>query len=309
MFLLAEIPAWIRPLWVVAAGALAATALLWLIGALLSWVMPKVAAIARTTAKEAYAQPLFWVELALGTLLLITFAFIPYNTFGDDVKVMKEAGLSLILVMGALLAIWSASVSVSEEIEGRTALTILSKPITRRQLLVGKFLGVLAPVYMLFVALGVVFLAMVSFKITFDARDAVLTGDMSRHCLHEIVQISPGLLLKFFETVVLTSISVAVATRLPMVPNLVICVSIYAAGHLVPLLVQSSAAREPIVAFMGQLFATVLPVLDHFDIQAAVAAGRDVPLVYLAWTAAYCVLYSTVAMLVALVLFEDRDVA
>jgi cobalamin biosynthesis protein CobD/CbiB len=75
--------------------------------------------------------------------------------------------------------------------------------------------------------------------------------------------------------------------------------------------VQSQVVAEqlPPVVFFGRLIATVLPVLDHFNIQASVAAGVAVPLVYLAWSFLYCVLYSGVAMLLALTLFEDRDLA
>jgi hypothetical protein len=50
-------------------------------------------------------------------------------------------------------------------------------------------------------------------------------------------------------------------------------------------------------------------VLDHFNVQAAVAGGVDVPITYLAWALLYCVLYSAAAMLLALILFEDRDLA
>jgi hypothetical protein len=50
-------------------------------------------------------------------------------------------------------------------------------------------------------------------------------------------------------------------------------------------------------------------MLNVFDIQAAIAGGKHVPLDYLGWALLYCVLYSTVAMLLALILFEDRDLA
>ena len=108
----------------------------------------------------------------------------------------------------------------------------------------------------------------------------------------------------------LTSISVAISTRLAMLPNLLICFSIYALGNLAPMLVQARV-NDPygIVHFVGQLFATVLPVLENFNVQAPISAGREVPLAYLAWALLYCMMYSTVAMLVALVLFEDRDLA
>ena len=60
---------------------------------------------------------------------------------------------------------------------------------------------------------------------------------------------------------------------------------------------------------MGQFFAVVLPVLEHFNIYAAIAGGVPVPWEYLGWALAYCVLYTGVALLFALVLFEDRDLA
>ena len=136
---------WVKPLWLVAAGAAAVTAILIGIYFLLMLVAPKVAAIARTTAREAWAQPLFWVELAIGAVFLLISPFIPYNTFGEDVKMIKDSGLTMILVLSIVLAVWTASVSVADEIEGRTALTLLSKPVGRRQFILGKFLGVIAP--------------------------------------------------------------------------------------------------------------------------------------------------------------------
>jgi hypothetical protein len=94
-----------------------------------------------------------------------------------------------------------------------------------------------------------------------------------------------------------------------MMPNLIICGSIYVLGNLGPLIVQSSVGSNEFVSFFGQLVALVLPMLDVFNIQAAVAGGKRVPLDYLGWALLYCVLYSTVAMLLALILFEDRDLA
>jgi hypothetical protein len=120
----------------------------------------------------------------------------------------------------------------------------------------------------------------------------------------------PGLLLAFFETVMLAAVGVALSTRLPTLANLIVCSSVYVVGHLVPMLVMSRIGDTyGIIRFVGQLIAAVFPVLDHFDIEATVSTGNPVPLEYLAMAGAYCVLYCTVAMLLALVLFEDRDLA
>jgi ABC-type transport system involved in multi-copper enzyme maturation permease subunit len=275
----------------------------------ISLAFPKVAAIAATTSKESMGQPLFPVALVLGMCAILLFIFIPYNTFGEDVKMFKDSGLTSVMLLAILVAVWSASVSVADEIEGRTALTLLSKPVRRHQFILGKYLGILWPVLLLFVLLGVWLLFCIPYKVVYDARETAKLEPTWQMCYWEMITTLPGLLLAFFESVILASISVAISTKLPMLPNLIICTSIYVLGHLVPTLVNSSVGKFEIVQFVGQLIAIVLPVLDHLNIQASIAAGSKVPLDYLAWAAGYCALYSTIALLVALALFEDRDLA
>ena len=164
---------WLNPLWTVGVGAVAALAVLYVVALMVRLAAPKVAAIAQTTAKEGVSQPLFYVILAVGVFALVIFPFVSYNTFGEDVKMLKAEGLTLIKVLAIILALWTASVSVAEEIEGRTALTLLSKPVGRRQLIIGKFLGILVPVAIVFIVLGVVFLASVSYKVVYDARETL----------------------------------------------------------------------------------------------------------------------------------------
>jgi hypothetical protein len=300
---------WVPPLWIVAAGAAGTCLVLYLVSLAVRAAAPKVAAIAHATAKEAMAQPLFYLLISLGVFALLLLPFLSYNTFGEDLKVIKVDGLTLIKILGIILALWTASVSISDEIEGRTALTLLSKPVGRAQLILGKFLGVLVPVAILFIILSVFFLATISYKVDYDARETSNPDPTMEMCQAQMVRIVPGLALAFMESVILSAIGVAVSTRLPMLPNLMICASVYVLGHLVPMLVQSAMGKFDLVKFMGRFLAAILPVLDHFSVEAAISADQPVPMPYLAWTAVYCVLYTTVAMLLALLLFEDRDLA
>ncbi len=282
---------------------------LYLVYLAIGLALPKIAAIAAVTSKESMGQPLYYVTLGGVAFLILLFVFIPYNTFGEDVKVLKDTGLSVIMIFAILVAIWSASVSVSEEIEGRTALTLLSKPVRRRQFILGKFMGILWPTLLFFVLLGLWLLLAVSYKVVYDAREVAKEEPTWQVCYWEMVGTIPGLVLAFFEAVIFIAISVALATKLSMLANLIVCTSVYVLGHMVPMLVNSSIGKLELVRFVGQLLATVLPVLDHLNISAPIAAGTPVPLVYLGWALAYCVLYSAIAMLVALALFEDRDLA
>jgi len=286
-----------------ALAALIATYMLFRLGA------PRVAAVASATTKEAIGQPIFTVVIVAGIALLVAFIAIPYNTFGEDVKMLKDSSLTLIKVLSLLVVVWTASVSVAEEIEGRTALTVLSKPLARWQFVLGKFAGLVLVATLVFLILGGVLLATTSLKVVYDAREAAKTNPLWRECAAEMITVVPGLVLSLLETVLMAAVSLAVSTRLGMVPNLIICFTVYALGHLVPLIVQSSVGKFAIVRFVGKLLATILPVLDHFTIEAAVVGGTPVPWGYLGWVGLYAALYSALALLVALILFQDRDLA
>lgn len=307
---LAEISPWLVATWPIAVGVLGALAVLLALYALLSAFLPKVAPIVLTTAKAGLSHPLFWVELAFGAVVLILlFPFIPYYTLGEDIKMLKDSGLTLMLVLAVMFALLTSSWSIADEIDGRTAVTLLSKPIRRWQFIVGKFLGILVPVAMMFIVLGGIFLATVSYKASDDAHETSATQPTAAQCQAEMAQVLPGIVLAFLETTVLVAISVAISTRLPMLANLLICWTIYLLGHLMPAVVNSAVGQYPLVRFMGKFLATLLPNLDDFNIQAGIAAGSSVPLDYLGWAALYCALYTTAALVLALLLFEDRDLA
>ncbi len=272
-------------------------------------MMPKLAAIALSTAKSEIAEPLFLILMIVISVGLVISIYVPYNTFGEDIKMLKNIGLQFILISGIFVAVWAAAKSISEEIEGRTALTVLSKPIARRDFIIGKFLGISWSLALLFIVLGVVFLIVVAYKPVYDEYEGGGTVVEWQICHMEMIIIVPGLVLAFMEVVVMAALSVAFSTRMPMLANFLTCMMVYVLGHLTPLMVQSSLNQFEIVTFVARLIATIFPVLDHFNIQAAVAGGAAVPLAYLQWSLLYCGIYATIAMLLALVMFEDRDLA
>ena len=270
---------------------------------------PKISAIALSTFKTEVSQPLFLLVIVVGAAFVVMAIYIPYNTFGEDIKMYKDSGLNLLRVMAIFTAVWAASKSVAEEIEGRTALTVLSKPVSRRQFIIGKFSGISMSVALLFLLLGLWFMIWIAYKPVYDSQE---TANKLRDWAlpySESFNIAPGLFLCFLEVVIFVAISVAISTRMGILANFLICASIYVLGHLTPMIVQSSFAEfEPVVAF-ARLISTVFPVLDHFDIQAAISRNAVVKTAYMAEMLIYTALYSTVALLVSLVFFEDRDLA
>jgi ABC-type transport system involved in multi-copper enzyme maturation permease subunit len=305
----AALPTSLKPMREIGLGALAALAGLAVVWTVLEVVRPKMAAIAWTTAKEALVQPLFYMLLAFGFFWIVLLLYIPYYTLGEDTKFFEDNALTLVMVLAIILSLWTASSSVADEIEGRTALTVLCKPISRRDFVLGKFLGILGPVAIMFIILGAFYLTFVSIKVVYDARESSLPEPKSVDCYLEVWRMAPGLLLAFMEATVMTAISVAISTRLGFLPNLTICFSIYVLGNLVPTLAKSAMGQMPIVPFLADLMSAILPVLDHFNIYGPISTGASVPLRYLGLAGLYCLAYTSLAMFVALLMIEDRDLA
>ena len=110
--------------------------------------------IARAASKEAVRQPVFILMLTIALIILVVNTFLPFFSLGEDIKMLKDCGLATILICSLLLAVWTSSTSIAEEIEGKTAMTLLSKPINRRQFIVGKYLGILNALLMLMIPLS-----------------------------------------------------------------------------------------------------------------------------------------------------------
>lgn len=274
-----------------------------------SALCPKISAIALSTYKTEIGQPLFWLIIAIALAFILLTIFVPYNTFGEDIKMYTDSGLTLIRVAAIFFAIWAASKSVAEEIEGRTALTVLSKPVGRRQFVIGKFAGISMAVALMFILVGLWFFIWVAFKPIYDYQEASKGLAEWSVCFSESFGVIPGLFLCFLEVLIFVAISVAISTRMGILANFLICFSIYVLGHLTPLLVQSSLGAFEVVAVFGQIVAIIFPVLNHFDVQTAINTGSTVPPIYLLWAIVYTLVYGTMVLLVALVLFEDRDLA
>jgi ABC-type transport system involved in multi-copper enzyme maturation permease subunit len=264
--------------------------------------------IARATCKESLRQPVFALLLILSLMMLVLNTFVPFFSLGDDVKMLEICGLATILISGMLLAIWTSSMSIADEIEGKTAMTLLSKPINRRQFIIGKFVGIQTAVLVLVVPVVIAFWALIVYKGFYDARES--SGEITRRMAElEAYKIIPPVVLSLLEIAIMSAISVAISTRAPMVVNMVTCLAVFVVGHLTPSLVRGNVGRLELVTFVAKVIAAVLPAVENFNVEAAIVTGRVVKEEYLMYVTGYSAAYIAAMILLAFILFEDRDLA
>ena len=288
--------------------------------------------ILRHTFLEAVVQPIYSLLIALGAAILMIFAWLPFFTLGEDTVMFKAVGLDIILLLVLIATLFATSKSIYEEIEDRTMLTLMSKPVAKWEVLVGKYLGIILAALMSVIILGVVFLACTWVRIPEDylIRTRSIDDQEIRRLfeirLQHLVGLAASLLLVWLQVSVLAAIGVALSTRFSLVVNLPAVILIYIAGNLArflpPVRDAASGDTNPLVAVLWAV-SQVLPFLQVFDFRehlvygliklqntqyadsGTIATGQVVT--YLGIALLYALAYSTFALAAGMLSFSRRE--
>src|SRR6266540_1936742 len=106
-------------------------------------VVNPTAAIAINVFRESVRDKVLY-NLVLFAILMIGASYlIGQLTAGQDVKIIKDLGLSATSIFGLFIAVFIGIGLVSKEVERRSIYALLAKPIHRYQLLLGKYCGLI----------------------------------------------------------------------------------------------------------------------------------------------------------------------
>jgi len=274
--------------------------------------MGKTYVIGLTTFKEIVRRPVFWLVAGVSTSLFVLSILIPYFTLGEDIKMVKDQGIALLVLSGLVIALFAASVSIADEIEGKTAITLLSKPINRRNFILGKFLGIMAAIAVLFIILTLAFFGSLWWKAGYEAAENQDGPPSLESNVEMLVLLTPGVVLAYFQVTILCALSVAFSTRFPVHWNITVCIALYLLGNIAPQMIAfaQQGGQFQGVEFMARVFGVVFPSLGHFNVGPAISTDAVVSwFPYVALSFLYTLLYTTFALVLAFLLFEDRDLA
>jgi len=103
--------------------------------------MKNIFAVAGVVIKELYRRKDFYVLFIVTVLICLVMAMV--NIFDDDkiIRYLKEICLLLVWISSLVIAITTTARQIPAERENRTLLPLLAKPLSRTQLVLGKFLG------------------------------------------------------------------------------------------------------------------------------------------------------------------------
>lgn len=114
-------------------------------------------AIIRNTFFESIRQPIMLVLLVVATIAIVISNPLAAFTMEDDNRMLVDIGLATVFLCGTLLASFIATSVLTREIDNKTALTVVSKPVGRPLFIIGKYIGVAAAITLAMLYMSLVF--------------------------------------------------------------------------------------------------------------------------------------------------------
>ncbi len=262
--------------------------------------------LALITFKEGIRNRALYGITILALLLFIVTSLISSLFMQEVGKVAVDIALSAVSFSGLLLVLFVGINLMAKDLDKKTIYMVLSRPISRSQYIVGKFLGmvILIIITMMFLSIFAV-LSIQLIRIThptFFTRFswpmiflALSFNTLSMILLSALAFLFASFTSTSFITLVLTVIAYIIGQSLSDVKALV------EAPQTVGIQVSSVTVKLVQIAYY------LFPNLSIFDTKIQAAHALPLSLSYTFWTATYGLVYTALAITGAAVLFRRRE--
>ena len=254
----------------------------------------RVATIARNTFREAVRDRVLY-NLVLFVLLLTGAAvFIGELSGGQERKIIVDLGLSAILLFGVFIAIFVGVGLVYKEIERRTVYAIFAKPVGRGEFLIGKYLGLCLTLLVNVLVMG----AGVSLALLY----------VSRGWDPLALRIWPAIMLIYLELMILTGVALLFSCFSSPAVSALLTFFVFIIGHFssdLKSLANSMGSGTARWLFRGLYY--VLPNLANLSFVTSAAHGQMPTAAHAAIAILYAVIYITVILAAATLIFSRRN--
>jgi ABC-type Na+ efflux pump permease subunit len=284
----------------------------------------RVGAIARNTFDDLVRQKVFHFVVAFALVLIGFSLFQSGISFQHQANTLRGACFGAMTIFSSLLAVLATAQVLPRDLEDRTLYTILSKPVSRFEYLVGKLSGIIGILALALLLMSLAFGLVLYFFYAREAagifqglaagpdRDAALKALAADTANASVVG---GVCVIFIRAVVCAALTLMVSTfATSSLFTVMVAVGMIVIGFLVPIArdywVQQTggtAALGPRERVFLGLVTVVCPDMQLFNIVDDIAAGAVMPLDIFLSTMGFGVGYLLVYLFVAYLFFAWKE--
>ena len=124
--------------------------------------------LAMNTLRESIRDKLLYVILFFALIMIGSGVILSALSLNQQTKIVMDLGLSSISVFGLIITVFVGTSLVSKEIDKKTIFLLLSKPLRRRDFILGKFVGLSLTLLIIFSAMALCFYGVLAYHKGFD---------------------------------------------------------------------------------------------------------------------------------------------
>lgn len=209
-------------------------------------------------------------------------------------KIFLDFSLAAMSVLGLIVAVFVGTGLINKEIEKRTVLVIIAKPISRVEFITGKHLGLLAVLALLITAMTVITLVFLEiWNIPYPLGSFLLTA-----------------VYLFLQLSLITAVAILLGVFTSSVLATLLTFAVYLMGHFSQdLLEVGRLSNNPGFKRLTQGLYLILPDLSRLDLKNQAVYGATLlpnPIQLLA-DAGYGLLYTALLLAIAILIFSRRE--
>lgn len=218
----------------------------------------RIWAIAANGFREVIRDRILYIIGFFAILMALALRILPEISVGADGKIFLDLGLAATSLLGAIVAIFVGTGLINKEIEKRTVLVLIPKPLSRSELIIGKHLGLSGVLAAMLAIMTSIYLAMLAWaKIPFSPT-AIL--------------ISQAFLL--LELAVLTAIAILFGVFTSSILATLLSFGVYFMGHISrDLLKLGEITKNANIETLTKYLYLVLPNLERFNLKNEAVYG------------------------------------
>ncbi|MDB4285661.1 ABC transporter permease [bacterium] len=252
----------------------------------------KVRAVAWNTFREAIRDKILYNLVFFALLIMGVSTYFGELTLGKRLKIIQDVSLASMSIFGLLIAIFVGIGLVYKEIQRRTIYTLLAKPISRGQFLIGKYLGLALTIILNVAVMSAVLLALLIIY-----ADPVVNWEVGK-----------AVFLILVELMLITAVAVFFSTFSTPTLSAMFTLGIYIVGRFSSDLVALSSRSENIVLkYLTMALHYLLPNLEKFDVKGLVVHWIPVSNAYVFQSFLYGLTYIIFLLVAAVLIFRRRE--
>jgi ABC-type transport system involved in multi-copper enzyme maturation permease subunit len=266
--------------------------------------MHAIRCVAIAVFRESVRDRVFYNLVLFAVLLIGASILIGQLTAGQDVKIIKDLGLTATSLFGLFIAIFVGINLVSKEVDRRSIYPLLAKPVRRSEFIVGKFLGL-----MLTLLINILVMTVALYAVLFYlSRDVPANVQQA----WDAPALDPALLkaiaLIYLDLSVVTALALFFSSYSSPMLSAVFTLAMYVVGQFNADLKRfDEIVSSPVAVAIGKACYYVLPDFTKFDVKLAVVHGLHVGNSYLVFSAVYALAYIAALLVGATLIFARRD--